>query len=218
MKYKIVFIDEEIDQHLEFQKYFKRISDHVSLVCLLPKAELDEMIEVIDEQHPDAIVCDYRLNEYREDIDYNVSYTGAALVEEYQRLHPKFPCFVLTSHDQEAVNTSQDVNVVYVKNVLNDAGIEDSARFSDRIFQQVDHYRKSIEEAQSELTALIEKREMGETDIYEEQKMLDLDTFLEQSLGSESALPKEMKKLSVMTTLDAMLAAADKIISKFEDK
>ena len=217
MKYKIIFIEEEQESHDNFQRYFRNLLDKAEIICLFPKEDIDNMIAEIDENHPDAIVSDFLLNEYKCDIDYNISYNGASLVEEYQRRNPFFPCFVLTSYDINAVNTSKDVNIVYVKSLLNDS-CQEGVKFSDRIFHQIEHYKKKIADAQAELSELIKKRENGEADIYDEQRLIDLDSFIEQSLGKDTAVPKDMKSLSVIDKLDELIAAADTIINQFEKK
>jgi hypothetical protein len=214
MKYKIIFIDEEKDQHERFQKYFRNLNDKAEIVCLFPKEEVESMIVEIDENHPDAIVSDFLLNEYKMDIDYNVSYNGASLVEEYQKRNPFFPCFVLTSYDMDAVNISNDVNIVYVKNLLNDTA--KGVKFSDRIFQQIEHYRKKITDAQLELNELIKKRQTCEAGLNDEQRLIELDAFIEQSLGLKTSVPKDMKSLSVIQTLDELITKTDKIINQFE--
>ena len=72
MSYKIVFIDEEIDQQEIFAKHFKSLCPGVILSCEFPLQTVEEMIDKIWSLCPDAIVPDFRLNEIREGIDYVV--------------------------------------------------------------------------------------------------------------------------------------------------
>lgn len=76
MDYKILFIDEEEKQHDRFMDYFEAICPEIEPVCVLPKPSLEEMMALIDELHPDAIVTDYRLNEIKLHINYTVKYNG----------------------------------------------------------------------------------------------------------------------------------------------
>ena len=118
--YKILFIDEENDTLQDFEEFVEKYPSKITLepVTMFPLSNLDEMIERIIKIAPDAIISDYRLNELKTDIKYNVPYNGVDLVEEYQEIRNNFPCFVLTALDDEAVNNSNDVNIVYVKNIL----------------------------------------------------------------------------------------------------
>ena len=62
MKYKILFIDEEKEQHDDFLDYMEKLEDHVEVSCQFPKEDLEQMIQLIEDEHPDAIVSDYQLN------------------------------------------------------------------------------------------------------------------------------------------------------------
>ena len=181
MAYKVLFIDEEKSQQSEFMEYMESASD-LEVQCVYPKSDLEEMIQLIDELVPNAIVSDFLLNEIKEDIKYVVKYTGSELVNEYQRQRPAFPCFVLTSHDDEAVAKSDDVNVVYIKNLMHNGEKESKAKFYEKIKEQINKYRKSIEAAQSELSALVEKKRKDGLTLPESERMIELDDFLEKSL------------------------------------
>ena len=115
MSYKIVFIDEEKEQQEWFEEYFdSHKKDETSIISIFPGASMEDMICTLDEQHPDAIIADFLLNEIKEDIKHNVPYNGVYLVQTYQYRRPEFPCFILTSKDEDALNESSDVNMVYV--------------------------------------------------------------------------------------------------------
>lgn len=217
MKYKIIFIDEEKNQHNSFADYMDRYEDKVDLVCMYPAKCIEDTIEQVDEYHPDAIISDYKLNDIKENIKYNVPFNGSELMDAYLQERPEFPCFVLTSFDDEAVNSSHDVNIVYLKNVLNKPE-EGKITFAERIIQQIEHYKKRIEDAQVEIEQLIEKRRKGNADIKSEQRLIDLDGFVEQSLGMSSAVPAEMKNLSNMERLKTLISKTDELLSKLEKK
>lgn len=86
MKYKILFIDEEKDQHDNFLDYMDKIEDKVEVKCLYPEENIEAMIQVFEDEHPDAIVTDHQLNEIKTEIQYNVSYNGAELVNAYRQI------------------------------------------------------------------------------------------------------------------------------------
>lgn len=65
MKYKILFIDEEKDQHDNFLDYMDKIEDKVEVKCLYPEENIEAMIQVFEDEHPDAIVTDHQLNEIK---------------------------------------------------------------------------------------------------------------------------------------------------------
>ena len=216
MEYKVIFIDEEQEQQELFQDYMEAVADQIEVTCIFPKAEMEEMLQEIDERHPDAIVTDYLLNDIKEYVKYNVSYTGVELVRQYREMRPDFPCFIITSFDNDAVSETDDVNLIYVKNILNNKEEGVKVHFYDKIKEQISKYQKSIELAKNELHSLLTKKEDGDIDPTQEQRIIELDDFLEKSLDNYSALPSEMKKVSNLDKLTSMIAKVDELLEKID--
>ena len=158
MAYKILFIDEEKSQHDLFQNYMDAAPDDMVVKCLFPESDINAMIAKIDEEHPDAIVADYLLNDMKTDVNYNISYNGV---------------------------------------------------------EQIQKDRGSIIDAKSELKGLLEKRVAGSISLQEEQRLIDLDDFLEKSLDSYHAIPKEMKELSNLKNIATLIDKVDDLLKKF---
>lgn len=219
--YKLLFIDEEKDTLEDFADFVEDFSGKAELkaITLFPLANKEEMIEQIIKIAPDALITDFRLNEMKSDIDYNVPYNGVDLVEEFQAIRNYFPCFVLTALDDEAVGQSDDVNLVYVKNIIykEEAEGKAKAKFLDRVISQIEHYQSKIANAKEELTALIKIRKSGEADIDIENKIIKLDNFLEKSIDAKNAIPSEFKTLSNSNRLDNILDKVDKLLEKLEN-
>ncbi len=217
--YKILFIDEEKDTLEDFEEFVEDFPSKVELKPLtsFPLASKDEMIEYIIKLAPDALVADFRLNEMKNDIKYNVPYNGVDLVEEYQSIRNNFPCFVLTALDDEAVNQSDDVNIVYIKNILyNKEEGNAKAKFLDRVLGQIEHYKSRIENAKKELAELVSLRKAGKADINIESKIIELDDFLEKSIDAKNSIPYEFKTLSNSNRLDSILNKVDELLKKID--
>ena len=214
MAYKILFVDEEKSQHDLFLNYMDEAPDDMTVKCLFPESDINAMIANIDGEHPDAIVADYLLNDIKTDVNYNISYNGTELLMEYRNLRPNFPCFVLTSYDEDAVYDTDDVNLIYVKSLLTKEDPDIKSKFYNKIYSQIQKYRTSIVEAQSELQSLLEKRSTGSISLQEEQRLIDLDDFLEKSLDSYHAIPKEMKELSNIKNIAIMIDKVDDLLKK----
>lgn len=216
MAYKVIFIDEEQEQHELFQDYMEAVADQIEVTCIFPKAEMEEMLQEIGDRHPDAIVTDYLLNDIKEYVKYNVSYTGVDLVRQYRAMRPEFPCFIITSFDNDAVSETDDVNLIYIKNILNNREEGVKAHFYDKIKEQISKYQKSIESAKDELQSLLTKKEGDDIDPIQEQRIIELDDFLEKSLDNYCALPSEMKKVSNLDKLTSMIAKVDELLEKID--
>lgn len=212
--YKIIFIDEESSQQDRFLDYFEHVCPEIKPKCLFPEANVSDMQEMLFSEHPDAVVTDFRLNEIRVDIDYNVNYDGIELIKRIREKYINFPCFVVTSYDDDAVNVSDDVNLVYIKDIIKPDNDNSKATFAQRIISQIDKYRAKIGAANSELSALMEKRNRGEADVHDEDRIIKLDSFLENTLDSYNAIPPQMKNLSNLEKLNALIEKADEIINK----
>lgn len=216
MAYKVIFVDEEQEQQELFQDYMEAVAEQIDVACIFPKAEIEEMLQEIDEQHPDAIVTDYLLNDIKENVKYNISYTGVDLVRQYRAMRPNFPCFIITSFDNDAVSETDDVNLIYVKNILNNKEEGVKVYFYDKIREQISKYQKSIESAKNELQSLLTKKENGDIDPTQEQRIIELDDFLEKSLDNYDALPSEIKKISSLDKLTSMIVKVDELLEKID--
>lgn len=217
MKFKVLFIDEEKRQQDEFADFMDKYQDKVELICRFPLPSLDETIAMIDEQHPDAIVSDFKLNDIKEDIKYNVGFDGSELMDAYLNERPGFPCFVLTSFDDQAIYRSHDLNIVYLKRDLQPSK-DDKTTFADRIIQKIVSYKTEIDKSQVRLNELIELRRTNQATSKDEQELIALDSFLERSLGRKTQVPDGMKQLSNMDRLNDLIGKADAILAKLEGK
>jgi hypothetical protein len=219
--HRLIFVDEQQADIDDFKDYVEAInsSEPFEVIGEFPQEELDEMVQVILKQDPDALVVDFMLNEYKETIQYNVPYNGVDLVQEIQSIRESFPCFVMTSFDDDAIKTSGDVNLVYIKDILHGSEEKTNAKatFLERVESQINHYKTKITSAEKELDCLMKLRNEGKADIKNEQRMIDLDHFLETSIDKRSAIPEEYKSLSNTKRLAELISKVDDVL-KVEKK
>jgi len=220
--YKILFIDEQQDDIDDFKNYVEatNTSENFTVVTEFPLGDLTEMVEVIIKHNPDAIITDFMLNEYKEDIKYNVPYNGVELVEEYSSIRDGFPCFVMTSFDDEAIKISEDVNIVYIKDILHNSEKHTNAKanFLERVGSQIVHYKSKIQDAESELLRLVELRNAGKATIKDEEEIIRLDHFLEMSIDKRNSMPVEYKSLSNTGRLGELISKVDELLKQVNSK
>lgn len=216
MDYKILFIDEESTQHDQFLDYFEKVCPEIVPKCEFPLPSVDEMLQLIEDFRPDAVVTDFRLNEMRVDIHYNVKYDGVELINAIREQRDGFPCFVITSHDDEAVNGTDDVNIVYIKDILRPFADKAKVSFAERILRQVDKYRSRIGNARQEISTLIDKRYSGYANVHDEERIIELDSFLEKTLDSYDSIPEQLKELSNLERLNTLIGKVDDLLKKIE--
>jgi CheY-like chemotaxis protein len=213
-QYKILFVDEVDEDIRRFQRYVnKEDTDKAfSLVCLTPENTLDNFLNKIRDERFDAIITDHKLNEENS----NISFDGLELVKEILDETPQFPCFILTSFDSEAVTQGEDVNIVYIKGLMNGDTDGDHANFLNKIEHQIKHYRSRISNAEKELLKLIEKSNTKDLNAKEEARLLELDGFIEKSTNKKSALPDQLKGTKNLDALHVLIANTDKLLEELK--
>lgn len=218
--YKILFVDEQQEDIDSFKDYIeeKDLEGIFEVHDKYPLESLESMVEEVMSMHVDAVITDFRLNEYKENIDYNVPYDGAQLVEGILAEREDFPCFVLTSFDDEAVGKSEDVNIVYIKGILHGTEKETNAKatFLDRLKNQIIHHKSKLEKAERRLVELLEKSKTQELDALEEEELLRLDSLIEKSLDKKYVVPDVVKRTTESRSLSELLKAVDELKKKLE--
>src|SRR5260221_3891736 len=185
-KHKIAYIDESRDEVTKFQR---RVYEAFDVLDFLPKGDFDGFIDELLDSGAEAFVSDFHLNEYRQDVKDAIGYTGGDLIETLLHIRDKFPCFVLTSYDNDAVQRMTDVNYVYSKEIL--TVDKQGEIFIYIIRAQIEHYNISIDDATTRFLNLQEKSVESDLTEEEENALLALDTFLENSLNLHNAIPPE---------------------------
>jgi uncharacterized protein YdeI (YjbR/CyaY-like superfamily) len=89
-------------------------------------------------------------------------------------------------------------------------------KFTDRLLKQIEHYKSRIEESQIELAKLIEIRKSGKADFSIENRIIELDDFLEKSIDANNSIPSEFKTLSNSNRLDSILNKVDELLKKID--
>lgn len=221
MNYKILFIDEEQETLDDFLDYIEASTQRESITAVtqLPLGDLNEMLDCIIKINPDAIITDFKLNDSRESISYNVPYNGTELVQAFQSIRDSFPCFVMTAFDDLAISEGEDVNIVYIKNILykDEKESKAKAQFLDRVLCQISHHKSKINDAEDELQKLIELRQSEHANINDEKRLIELDHFLENSIDKRSSIPEDFKTLSNSDKLSDLISAVDKLLDEIKE-
>lgn len=206
-QYKILYVDEVESERNRFLRYIHKNDDEKEFVtdALEPLPKLEEFLEIILNNNYDAIITDHKLSEANPHIQYD----GLELVEAILKNRIDFPCFVLTSFDDDAVRDGDDVNIVYIKGLMtNEEG--HLAKFIYKIKNQIKHHQKKIEKVKEELKGLIKKEYL---DAKDEARLLELDTYLEKTTNIKSSLPPQLKSLSHLNELHKMIENTDKLLA-----
>lgn len=212
---KIVYVDEQEDQRDQMVASIKLsgLFDDDDVVPLDPLPDIDEMVDEISSHHPDVLITDFRLNEYKAGIGYD----GTQLVSRYLRLNKSFPCFVTTGFAPEAANAATpdiDVNSIFAKSASFAPDGKDVPFFL-RVQRKISSRKKLIENYENKISELQGKLKDKPLSPEEAKLLFSLDAELESMLGGAHHIPGSVKELA-LEPLTSLIGKADKIISELE--
>lgn len=224
MTYRILFIDEEKMAHRSFKKDFlDKNKERFTGEYIFPTPTLEEMMEKIFEVNPDVVLTDFSLNDKKGDLPsiYTVEYNGGEIARELLSRRKNFPVFIATSLGDDAARDGFDVKLIYEKyGSFKEAKNEDQSApdtqhltFSDKIFYDVQSYKRFLESASAEFDTLIEKRASEELSLSEEARIIELDSLLESYIDMKSKIPDELRATSNIKRLDELMSKAEQILN-----
>lgn len=167
--------------------------------------EIDDLITEVIDNNINALLIDYQLSSFESQVDY----TGVEIADKTDNRFLGFPVFVLTSFEAE----------LYKHEVFDSYKVFDFSRYMDdekervelnkKIIEQFLKRRKEIEIKKKELDELLTRtNRTPEMD----DRIMDLDDFLERSLDGESALSKSQKKRLIDNRFDEVLDLLHKVL------
>lgn len=212
-KYKILYVDEVDSERRRFKTYIHNNDVDKEFTTIAPEIdyELEIFVEKTLNENYDAIITDHKLNEENS----NIQFDGIDLVEAILKKRIDFPCFILTSFDDEAVRDGDDVNIVYIKGLMESDEEKEGhkAKFIDKIKNQIKHHRKKIDNTKVELEQLIKKDYLNASD---EARLLELDTYLEKVTNAPSSLPSHLKSTHNLSELHKMIDNTEKLLAELK--
>ena len=63
---------------------------------------------------------------------------------------------------------------------------------------------------------MIKKHYSGNANVYDEERIIELDSFLEKSLDSYGSIPEQLKKLSNLDRLNTLISKVDELLKKID--
>lgn len=202
--YRIAYIDDEEDVVRQFQI---NTMEEFEVIDLELKSNIREMQDYIIASNVSALVVDFLLNDTKPEIHYN----GVELVKRILEEREDFPIFILTSYEIEAENTNIDPDAVYSKEIVN----QEPSRFNRKIRKKIEKYNQEIEDAQSQLIKLLKKT--NDLTLAEEERLIELDSFLERNSNKHVAIPKHAKELSYNQRLNELINKTEQFLKEIKE-
>ncbi len=212
-KHKVAYIDEK---RSDIDRFQRRVYETLDVLPFVPKPNLDEFVQELLNSGAEAFVVDFRLNEYRVDVEGPITYNGSKLIEKILAFRKGFPCFVLTSFDDHAIQEMEDVNYVYPKKILVDP--LGKTTFAEKIRIQIEHYQATLRKNSERFEMLVERSRTQELTEAEESELLKLDSFLESVLDDRESLPPEKKSQLAVGKIDELIYSTHKLLEILKEE
>lgn len=210
MKYNIAFIDDE-DKNIRKFKIIAEDDSDFNIVDIPFDEDINNFITNLASANLHAILIDFKLNRAK------VRYTGSDLIDILDKMLPGFPTFLLTSYESDGEDNVYDVNKVYRKDDYFEGG-DKAESFHKKIKKQIEHYLSLVKDNENELKALVQKAQRGGLNLEEEERLVELDDFIEKSSLSNYKTPRDLKKVTNQDRLQELIAKANDIIQRIEEE
>jgi hypothetical protein len=213
MKYKIAYLDENDGWINTFYQTFKADFE-VLRIKVDGNTSIDELVNLLVASELNAIVTDYLLEE-----EGNVSFNGNKIVEEFKKKRPHFPIIMLTSHPIQAIGHTDDVHIIYNKDVLtieNENDQDELKIFKNKIFTNITNYYKKIDDTNTKIEYLIEKRNAEGLDIKEEEEISKLYILFDELNPEGKDLPANLINRESITKLNEFVKETKEILEELK--
>ncbi len=213
----LLYIDEEQSQRSKVVRAADRsvffTKDQIDV--LAPKQTLDDTIQEIVDRKCKILISDYNLSENDPDVEFN----GLELVQEFRRRYNSFPCLVITSHIDQAIAEHIDSDIIFPKSDFLDQDKDERSQsdfpFFQRVRMKIDDYKRLVERKEERLKELESKRQKHLLNSNEIEELIEIDSFLEASLGSHSSIPKHLKEKALGPFSD-LVSKTEQLLEKIE--
>ena len=163
IKYKIGFIDED---HLEWERVERNLRDSFDVIDYnIPQGlSKEDLIEQVYDSDIDLLMVDYLMC----DTGY-LNFNGDDFIRDFEKIKPKFPIIIFTTHESDAFPQVDNPNIIYDKKLLED----DRLYLVQLITKNIERYRKYISDRKNVIETLLQKREEQELSSKEKNTLLE---------------------------------------------
>lgn len=213
MKYRIAYIDEDKGWINTFYQTFKNDFE-ILRIEVNPESSVESILSQLLASDLNAIVTDYLLEENAE-----VPFNGNKIVEEIKRIKPHFPIVMLTSFPTQAIGHTDDVHIIYNKNILsveNDREKEELDIFKSKIQSNISNYYKKIDDTNFKIEQLVEKRNNDGLEISEEEELTKLYILFDELNPDGKDLPANLIHRDSISKLNEFVSETREILEELK--
>lgn len=187
MKYKIGFIEEDINQVKLYRRKFRDFGFDVIGYEFTKGMSLEELMYQVYNSNIDLLMIDFRLNESN-----IVPFNGDEVERHIYENKPLFPHIIFTNKVDQAEPDVDDIKIIFDKEIVfpDDNGDDNpkTKHFMYILTKSIEQYQRHIEKRKLKISELINKEDKEGLSIEEKNLLL--------------ATQRELLSLDKMTMLD----------------
>ena len=207
-KFIIGYLDDDPGQKIEFHNLFKDKFD-IKIIEMNEITSPEDIIKIITQMGIELIVLDFMLN------SHGNYFNADKIVSEIKKWNPYFPVLILTSHEMDAFQDLDNVNIINRKEDLNKEKSNTNI-FVLKIEKNILNYKKIKNDTMEKLKKLSDKKLNTGLSISEEEDYYNLFRYLNDISPSEKMIPSDFITPEKITTLHDLLQSAKDILKELK--
>lgn len=171
-KYKIGYIDEDINQVKKYQRRFRKYGFEVIGYDFENEMSLEDLMEQVFKSDIDLLMIDYKLNETNK-----VTFNGEEVESYFYDKKPLFPHIVFTNKVDQAEPHVEDWKIIFDKDDIFSEDENDEIKvqhFITTLERSIEQYRKHIQRRKEDISNLLEKGKVEKLNPTEKHTLLKL--------------------------------------------
>lgn len=210
MSYRLAYIDE---QEASLSNFYSHFNNDYELVMIKVDANstIESLLKECFDNEVDAIVTDYKLEE-----EGNVNFNGDKLFDAIKTRYSHFPVIMLTSWEPDAIDHMENVHLIYNKDILDGKNSEEFTIFKSKINSTIKNYYKKIEDTNSRISELVDKRNISNLEISEEEELTKLYILYDELNPDGKEIPANLIQKESITQLNDFVTEAKGILEELK--
>jgi hypothetical protein len=216
-KYKIGYIDEDINQVKKYQRRFRKYGIEVIGYDFENEMSLEDLMEQVYKSDIDLLMIDYKLNETNK-----VTFNGEEVERAFYDTKPLFPHIVFTNKIEQAEPHVEDWKIIFDKDDIFSEDENDEIKvqhFITTLERSIEQYRKHIQRRKDDISNLLEKGKVEKLNPGEKHTLLSLQKELKILDNTyQVEVPDYLMISQNLTETDNLKNEAEELLQKLIDK
>jgi len=177
IKYKIGYIDEDLNQVKKYQRRFRKFGIEVIGYDFENGMSFEALMKQVYNSDIDLLMIDYKLNETNK-----VTFNGEAVESDFYDKKPLFPHIIFTNKVEQAEPHVEDWKLIFDKDDIFSEDENDDKKvqhFITTLIKSIEQYKNHIEKKKKTVSELLEKGETELLSTIEKDKIVSIQRELQ---------------------------------------